>query len=72
MASGIMDTSTKRIVLRKNHDHLPDIELLHSLQRRSECFREAEASNVKLGEAFKNAIRGKEGACLVNYPSIER
>ena len=69
-----MDTSTKRIVLKKdhNHDHPPDIELLQSLQRRSEVLQEAENSNGKLNEAFKNAIRGKEGACTVSYPAIER
>ena len=72
MASGIMDMETKRIILRKNHDHLPDIALLQSLQRRAECLRAAESSNVKLNEAFKNAIRGQEGASLLSYPSIER
>ena len=67
-----MDLTTKRITLKKDHDHLPDIELLQSLQRRSEVLQEAETSNVKLNEAFKNALRGKEGACAVSYPAIER
>ena len=67
-----MDLSTKRITLKKDHDHLPDNELLHSLQRRSEVLQEAEASNGRLNEAFKNAIRGKEGASAISYPAIER
>ena len=72
LARGIMDLTTKRITLKKDHDHLPDIELLQSLQRRSEVLQEAETSNVKLSEAFKNALRGKEGADIVSYPAIER
>ena len=72
LARGVMELTTKRITLKKDHDHLPDIELLHSLQRRSEVLQEAEASNVKLYEVFKNALRGKEGACAVSYPAIER
>ena len=67
-----MNLVTKRISLNKGHNHLPDIELLHSLQRRSEVLQEAEKCSGRLNEAFKNAIRGKEGASAISYPAIER
>ena len=61
-----------RIIPRKPHNHEPDLDLLKSLQRRAEALDAAESTNVKLSDAFKNALRGKEGACLISYPAIAR
>ena len=61
-----------RILPRKPHNHEPDLDLLKSLQRRAEALEAAESTNVKLSDAFKSALRGKEGACLISYPTIAR
>ena len=49
-----------------------DLELVTTLQLRDKIFREAEAGNTKVSEAFKRATRGEPGAEKVSGYSMHR
>ena len=71
-ARGIMDMTTKRIVMNKPHNHEPDRELLDVLKLRHRVLTAAESSNVKLSHVFNDATRGQEGACRVGFHPMSR
>ena len=71
-ARGIMDICKERIVMSKEHNHVPDGELIQVLKLRQKVLTAAESSNVKLSQVFNDATRGEEGACRIGFHPMSR
>ena len=70
--NGVLDPVSRRITVKKEHNHPPDSALLQKLKLKRELLDGARNSTKNLSLVFKDVTRGKEGASLVGFPGMTR
>ena len=71
-AKGVLDPVSRTIQVTQPHNHDADVALLNLLKLRKKALDSASTSKLPLNEAFKDAVRGQDGADLVSYAQMYR